>query len=63
MRIYRHLAWFFRLHWRTYSLALVMLFGVAVFSMAIPWVVGRAVDQMVGSFADPQQAKKQVSRH
>lgn len=47
MQLFKHLGWFFRRHWLTYSLALAMLFSVAMINMAIPWFVGRAIDQLL----------------
>ncbi len=54
MALFAHLSWFFREHWRTYLLALLMLAGVAVLNMAVPWLIGRAVDQLVSSGAQPR---------
>lgn len=54
MTLFRQLAWFFRAHWRTYSLALLMLAAVAVMNMAIPYLIGRAVDALLA--AEPGRA-------
>lgn len=47
MQLFWQLGWFFKAHWRTYSLALVMLAAVAMMNMAIPYLIGKAVDQLV----------------
>ncbi|NVK40400.1 MAG: ATP-binding cassette domain-containing protein [Oceanospirillaceae bacterium] len=47
MTLFLKLGWFFRQHWRTYTLALLMLAGVAVLNMAVPWLIGRAIDALV----------------
>ncbi|GGO82242.1 multidrug ABC transporter permease/ATP-binding protein [Marinobacterium nitratireducens] len=47
MALFVKLGWFFREHRRTYLLALLMLAGVAVLNMAVPWLVGRAIDALV----------------
>ncbi|CAG9296774.1 ABC transporter ATP-binding protein [Celerinatantimonas diazotrophica] len=49
MQLFRHLNWFFRRYWYTYSLALVMLFSVGLINMAIPWMIGRAIDQLLAT--------------
>ena len=47
MQLFKHLGWFFRRHWVTYALALTMLFSVALINMAIPWIVGQAIDHLL----------------
>ncbi|WP_116472770.1 ABC transporter ATP-binding protein [Zobellella maritima] len=47
MQLFWQLGWFFKAHWRTYSLSLVMLTAVAVMNMAIPYLIGKAVDRLV----------------
>ncbi|MES2661741.1 MAG: ABC transporter transmembrane domain-containing protein [Pseudomonadota bacterium] len=42
--LYRHLAWFMRENARAYVISLMMLTGVAVFNLAIPYLTGRTVD-------------------
>lgn len=54
MKLFGQLAWFFKAHWRTYSLALLMLATVAVMNMSIPYLIGLAVDELVA--ADSGQA-------
>ncbi|OIN09206.1 ABC transporter ATP-binding protein [Oceanisphaera psychrotolerans] len=49
MQLFRQLAWFFRAHWRTYSLALIMLATVSAMNMTIPYLIGLTVDQLVAS--------------
>ncbi len=49
MQLFKHLGWFFRRYWLTYSLALFMLVLVAVINMAIPWFIGRAIDQILAT--------------
>ena len=49
MQLFRHLKWFFRRYWLTYSLALGMLFIVALINMAIPKLVGQAVDELIAT--------------
>lgn len=46
MQLFRQLSWFFREHWRTYSLALLLLSLVALLNLSIPWLVGRSVDHL-----------------
>ncbi|WP_020682260.1 ABC transporter ATP-binding protein [Marinobacterium rhizophilum] len=47
MALFLQLGWFFREHWRTYALALLMLAGVAVLNMSVPWLIGRAIDALL----------------
>ncbi|GAA3532512.1 ABC transporter transmembrane domain-containing protein [Zobellella aerophila] len=47
MQLFWQLGWFFKAHWRTYSLSLAMLAAVAVMNMAIPYLIGKAVDRLV----------------
>lgn len=47
MQLFRYLSWFFRRYWHTYSLALIMLFSVGLINMAIPWMIGRAIDRLL----------------
>ncbi|WP_456294952.1 ABC transporter transmembrane domain-containing protein [Vibrio sp. AK197] len=47
MQLFRHLGWFFRRYWFTYSLALLMLMLVAGINMAVPWFIGQAIDHML----------------
>jgi ATP-binding cassette subfamily B protein/ATP-binding cassette subfamily C protein/ATP-binding cassette subfamily B multidrug efflux pump len=54
MALFFQLGWFFREHWRTYSLALLMLAGVAVLNMSVPWLIGRAIDTMLETPGQPQ---------
>ncbi|MFC3023274.1 ABC transporter ATP-binding protein [Vibrio zhugei] len=49
MLLFQRLGWFFRRYWHTYSLALTMLFIVGLLNMAIPWVIGRSVDQILAT--------------
>ncbi|PSJ45626.1 ABC transporter ATP-binding protein [Zobellella endophytica] len=49
MKLFGQLAWFFKAHWRTYSLALLMLATVAVMNMSIPYLIGQAVDELVAA--------------
>jgi ATP-binding cassette subfamily B protein/ATP-binding cassette subfamily C protein/ATP-binding cassette subfamily B multidrug efflux pump len=52
MALFFQLGWFFREHWRTYSLALLMLAGVAVLNMSVPWLIGRAIDALLQTPTD-----------
>lgn len=47
MKLFKHLSWFFRQHKFTYSIALLMLFTVAMLNMAIPWFIGNAIDNLL----------------
>ncbi|MGY5612494.1 ABC transporter ATP-binding protein [Vibrio brasiliensis] len=47
MQLFKHLGWFFRQNWLTYALALAMLFSVALINMAIPWMIGQAIDHLL----------------
>ncbi|MZI92328.1 ATP-binding cassette domain-containing protein [Vibrio sp. CAIM 722] len=49
MQLFNHLGWFFRRYWHTYSLALLMLFSVGLINMAIPWIIGQSVDQLLAT--------------
>lgn len=46
MQLFQRLSWFFREHWRTYLVALLLLTLVAVLNLSIPWLVGRSVDHL-----------------
>ncbi|WP_165313972.1 ABC transporter ATP-binding protein [Vibrio ziniensis] len=47
MQLYQHLKWFFRQHRFTYAIALSMLFAVAMLNMAVPWLIGNAIDKLL----------------
>lgn len=47
MQLFIRLKWFFRRYWLTYTLALAMLFSVALINMAVPWFIGQAIDQLL----------------
>lgn len=49
MQLFQHLSWFFRRHKFTYSIALLMLFTVAMLNMAIPWFIGNAIDKLLAT--------------
>jgi len=49
MQLFRHLSWFFRRYWYTYSLALLMLFIVALVNMAVPQLIGQAIDRLLAT--------------
>lgn len=49
MQLFYRLGWFFRRYWYTYSLALLMLFSVGLINMAIPWIIGQSIDQMLAT--------------
>ncbi len=44
MSVLLKLAWFFRLEWRRYAVALLTLLAIAVLTMLPPWLTGRVVD-------------------
>ncbi|MGX7108458.1 ABC transporter ATP-binding protein [Facklamia miroungae] len=44
--IFRKLAWFFKLRWKTYTLAIGGLISCAILSAIIPLLIGQTVDQM-----------------
>jgi len=46
MQLFRQLSWFFREHWRTYAVALLLLALVALLNLSIPWLVGQSVDHL-----------------
>nr|WP_067291705.1 ABC transporter transmembrane domain-containing protein [Marinobacterium profundum] len=56
MALFLQLGWFFREHRRTYSLALLMLAGVAVLNMSVPWLIGRAIDALLQASAGNDDA-------
>jgi len=47
MQLFQHLKWFFRQHRFTYAIALSMLFAVAMLNMAVPWLIGKAIDKLL----------------
>lgn len=47
MRIFLELAWYFRLKWRRYGMAAVLLIAVDVLELMIPWLVGRMIDRVL----------------
>lgn len=59
MSLFFKLQWFFRQHWRTYLLAMSMLAGVALLNTAVPWLVGRSIDELInaGTFTTEVQQK------
>jgi len=44
--IFKKLGWFFKLRWKTYSLAVGGLFACAILSAVMPLIIGNTVDQM-----------------
>ena len=44
--IFKKLAWFFKLRWKTYALAIGGLIACALLSAAIPLIIGNLVDEM-----------------
>ena len=44
--IFKKLAWFFKLRWKTYTLAIGGLIACALLSAAIPLIIGNLVDEM-----------------
>lgn len=44
--IFKKLAWFFKLRWKTYLLAISGLIACAILSAMIPLIIGNAVDEM-----------------
>lgn len=49
MQLFKQLEWFFRRYWSTYAIALAMLLGVALINMAVPWMIGHAIDHLLAS--------------
>ncbi|OMH25873.1 ABC transporter ATP-binding protein [Motiliproteus sp. MSK22-1] len=47
MTLFNNLSWFFREHWRTYLVALLMLAGVAMLNLAVPYLIGLAIDELI----------------
>lgn len=45
-QIFRKLGWFFKLRWKTYTLAIGGLIACALLSAAIPLIIGNLVDEM-----------------
>jgi ATP-binding cassette subfamily B protein/ATP-binding cassette subfamily C protein/ATP-binding cassette subfamily B multidrug efflux pump len=52
MQLFQQLSWFFREHWRTYSVALLLLSLVAMLNLSIPWLVGQSVDHLAAADSD-----------
>ncbi|TCI80534.1 ATP-binding cassette domain-containing protein [Exiguobacterium sp. SH0S1] len=46
MRVFKQLAWFFRLEWRTYAVGIVLLTFVAALELIPPRIIGRVIDGM-----------------
>lgn len=46
IRVFKQLAWFFKLEWRTYIFGIVLLMFVAALELVPPRVIGRLVDEM-----------------
>lgn len=44
MKIFLRLAWFFKLHWQHYAIAIAALATIALLVMVPPWLTGRIVD-------------------
>ena len=49
MRLFLQLRWFFRRHWQTYLLAMVMLAAVALLNTAVPWLIGDSIDKLIAA--------------
>ncbi len=46
IRVFKQLAWFFKLEWRTYALGIVLLMFVAALELIPPRIIGRIVDEI-----------------
>lgn len=46
IRVFKQLAWFFKLEWRTYALGIVLLMFVAALELVPPRIIGRIVDEI-----------------
>lgn len=49
MQLFHYLKWFFHRYWSAYVLALLMLVVVAIINMAIPWIIGQAIDHLLAT--------------
>ncbi len=49
MALFRHLSWFFKAHLGTYLIALAMLAGVALLNVAMPYLIGQTIDQLIAA--------------
>lgn len=47
MKLLRELSWFFKSEWKRYSLAMVLLCGVALLNLMPPWITGKLVDKAI----------------
>lgn len=49
MALFLKLGWYFRLQWRRYSVAILMLLGTDVLEMTVPWITGRVIDHVLAN--------------
>lgn len=49
MTLFIKLGWYFRLQWRRYTAAILMLLGTDVLEMSIPWITGQVIDHVVAN--------------
>jgi len=47
MALFIKLKWYFRSQWRRYTAAILMLIGVDLLELSIPWITGRVIDHVV----------------
>jgi ABC-type multidrug transport system fused ATPase/permease subunit len=47
MDLFFRLGWYFKSQWRRYAAAVLMLIGVDLLEMSIPWITGRIIDHVV----------------
>lgn len=60
MDIFLKLGWYFRAKWRRYTLAAILLIAVDVLELAIPWLVGRLIDEVVAQSLDTRSLTQYV---
>lgn len=52
MALFIKLGWYFRLQWRRYTAAILMLLGTDVLEMGIPWLTGGLIDHVLANTLD-----------
>jgi ABC-type multidrug transport system fused ATPase/permease subunit len=61
MWLFGQLRWYFRLQWRRYSIAMVLLSLVALLNLLPPWISGRVVDAVAAGTLSMDQLLRQLA--
>lgn len=61
MWLFRQYIWYYRVQWRRYAIAMILLTLVALLNLVPPWITGRLVDAVAQGTLDHAHLLRQVS--